>query len=147
MKVNLVIGTILLACGSMLGQSSQPTQPNGQSTGMPSDMQMGSAQKSKGMTGMKHHKGQMQIEMQEMKSQIEKMRSDAEKVQDPNTKAALLDNADMWEHFRHHMQSHMDMMKGGGMHDMGMMSGKGDMNHCMKPQPQQTGQTGAVTPQ
>jgi hypothetical protein len=118
---------------------------------MPADMQMGSSQKSNGMSCMKDHKRnkeQMQSEMQEMKARIEKMRADAEKVQDPNTKAALLDNADMWEHFRHHMQSHMGMMmKGGGMHDMGMMSGKGDMNHCIKPQPPQTGQTGAVTPQ
>lgn len=147
MKLYVLIGTMLLACGSMLGQSTQPSQAVGQPNGMPQDMQMGSAQKSKGMADMKNHKEQMQAEMQEMKRRIEKMRSDAEKVQDPNTKAALLDNAQMWEHFRHHMQSHMEMMmKGDGMHKMGMMPGKGDMKDCPMSHASPAAQTGTVSP-
>ena len=55
MKVYLALGTVLLACSSMLAQSSAPAQSTEHSTGMPSNMQMGSAEKSKGMSGMKHH--------------------------------------------------------------------------------------------
>jgi TolA-binding protein len=147
MKLYVMLGTVLLACGSMLGQSTQPSQAVGQPVGTPSDMQMGSTQKSKGMADMKDHKDQMQAEMQQMKRRIEKMRSDAEKVQDPNTKAALLDNADMWEHFSHHMQSHMDMMmKGNGMHKMGMMAGEGDMKDCPMSHPSPAEQTGSASP-
>ena len=147
MKLYAMIGTMLLACGSMFGQSTQSSQAGGQPVGTPSDMQMGSAQKSKGMADMKSHKDQMQAEMQQMKRRIEKMRADAEKVQDPNTKAALLDNADMWEHFTHHMRSHMDMMmKGNGMHNMGMMPGNGDMKDCPMSHPSPAQQTGAAIP-
>jgi len=147
MKLYVLIGTMLLACGSMLGQNAQSSQAVGQPAGTHSDMQMGSAQKSKGMADMKNNKEQMQAEMQEMKRRIEKMRSDAETVQDPNTKAALLDNVEMWEHFRHHMQSHMEMMmKGDGMHKMGMMPGKGDMKDCPMSHASPTEPTGAVGP-
>jgi TolA-binding protein len=124
MKVCLLVGTLLFACGSMLAQTSQPPQSGGQSTGMSKDMKMGTGQKTPGMTGMKDHMQQMQAEMQEMKSRVEKMRTDAEKVQDANTKAALLDNADMWEQFMNHMQSHMGMMMKGSMHHGGMMQHK-----------------------
>ena len=134
MKATLMMGTLLLACGSMLAQSSQTQQPSGQSTGMSSSMQMGS-QKPEGMQGMKDHMQQMQAEMQQMKSRVAKMRSDAEKVQDPNTKAALLDNADMWDQFMSQMQSHMGMMMKGGMHHEGMMSGKEGMMHGKKATP------------
>lgn len=140
MKVYLAVGTLLLVCGSMLAQNSKPPQTSGQSTGMPPDMKMGSAQKSKGMPDMKSHMAEMQADMQQMKSRIEKMRSDAEKVQDANTKTALLDNADMWDHFMSQMQSHMDMMmKGGGMHHEGMM-------HSKKPKTPPAGQTTPPSP-
>lgn len=126
MKTTLMIGTLILACGSMLAQSSQTQQPSGQSMGMSSNMQMGSqkSQGMQGMQGMKDHMQQMQAEMQQMKSRVAKMRSDAEKVQDPNAKTALLDNADMWDQFMKHMQSHMDMMMKGDMHHGGMMKHK-----------------------
>jgi hypothetical protein len=139
---------MLLACGSMLGQSSQSSSPaGGQAAGMPSEMHMGSAQNAEGMADMKNHKEQMQREMQEFKSRIEKMRSEAEKVRDPNTKAALLDNVEMWEQFMHQMQAHMEMMtKGGGMHGKGMMSEKCDMMmNGNKPQTSQPG-TGTAAP-
>jgi hypothetical protein len=128
MKVYLTIGTMLLACASMVGQSSQPSQ----GTGMPSDMHMGDEKKSKDMSPMKDHMAHMQAEMKQMKSRIEKMRADAEKVQDPNTKAALLDNVEMWEHFMSQMHSHMEMMNGGGMHHMGGM-GHDKMDHSAQP--------------
>ena len=114
MKATLMMGTLLLACGSMLAQSSQTQQPSGQSMGM-SGMNMGSSQKSQGMSDMHQ---QMQADMQQMKSHIDKMRADAQKVQDPDTKTALLDNADMWDQFMNRMQSHMQMME--GMHQGGM---------------------------
>jgi molecular chaperone GrpE (heat shock protein) len=140
MKTTLMIGTVILACGSMLAQSSQTQQPSGQSTGM-SNMQMGS-QKSAGMQGMKDHMQQMQAEMQQMKSRVEKMRSDAEKVQDPNTKTALLDNADMWDQFMNHMQSHMGMMMKGSMHHGGMTG-----MQKKRAQPAAPGQTTPPKPQ
>jgi len=130
MKVYLTIGTMLLACASMVGQSSQPSQAGGQSTGMPPNMHMGDEKKSTDMPAMKDHMAQMQAEMKQMKARIEKMRAYAEKVQDKNTKAALLDNVEMWEHFMGQMHSHMQMMNGGGMHHMGMMSEKEGMGHC-----------------
>ena len=59
-----------------------------------------------------------------MKVRVETMRSNAEKVKDPNTKAALLDNADMWDQFMNQMQTHMSMMMKGGMQHGGMTHGK-----------------------
>lgn len=147
MKVYVLVGTLLLACGSMLAQSSQAPQSGGQSTGMSQGMKMGNAQKAPGMAGMKDHMQQMQAEMQQMKSRVGKMRSDAEKVQDANTKAALLDNADMWEQFMNHMQSHMSMMMKGGMHHGGMMSGKGGMMGGKKSQTPPSDQTAKPNPQ
>jgi molecular chaperone GrpE (heat shock protein) len=117
----------------MVGQSSQPSQAGGQSTGMPSNMNMGDEKKSEDMPAMKDHMkdhmAQMQAEMKQLKARIEKMRANAEKVQDKNTKAALLDNVEMWEHFMSQMHSHMQMMNGGGMHHMGMMPEKEGMGH------------------
>ena len=69
---------------------------------------------------MHQHMQEMQADMQQMKTQVEKMRADAQKVQDANTKAALLDNADMWDQFVTRMQSHMQMMMQGGTHHGGM---------------------------
>ena len=122
----------------MMAAQSAPSQPTGQSSGM-SGMSMGSGQKSEEMSGMHQHMQQMQADMQQMKSRVDKMRSDAEKVQDANTKAALLDNADMWEQFMTRMQSHMQMMQ--GMHQSGM---KGTHH---KKTPPATGQSPTPTPQ
>lgn len=130
MKVYLVVGTMLLACVSLVGQQSQPSQGGGQSTDMTRGMKMGAEKKSKDMSPMKDHMAQMQAEMKQMKARIEKMRADAEKVQDQNTKAALLGNVEMWEHFMSQMHSHMGMMNGGGMHHMGKMQEKNGMGHC-----------------
>ena len=135
MKMYLALGTLLLAGTSLLAQNSEPAKSAGTAAGMPSNMQMGSAEKSKGMSGMKHHE-QMQADMQMMKTQIDKMRSDAQKVQDPSTKAALLDNVDMWEHFMGRMQSHMDMM----------MSEKTGMMHCKDHQMSPNGQASTPNP-
>ena len=135
MKIYLAIGTLFLASASLFAQSSAPAQSTEHSTGMPANMQMGSAKKSKGMSGMKHHE-QMQADMQMMKTQIDKMRSDAQKVQDASTKAALLDNVDMWEHFMSRMQSHMDMM----------MSDKPGMMHCKDHPMSPKGQTSTPKP-
>lgn len=134
MKLSLMIGTLILACGSMVAQSTPSAQTSGQPKSMPG-MKMGSGQKSQEMTGMRDHMQQMQAEMQQMKSRVEKMRSDAEKVQDANTKAALLDNADMWDQFMNHMQSHMDMMKEGMHHDM---KGHGMMQKTPSSKPSQS---------
>lgn len=134
MKIYAAFGTLLFACSVMLAQSSQ-SQPEGQSTG--TSMQTGSAQKSQEMSGMKSHMEQMQADLQQMKSRVAKMRSDTQKVHDPNTKAALLDNADMWDQLMNHMQAHMDMMKGGTtMHHGGK-----------KPQSSQPGQPSTPNPQ
>ncbi|HWR37381.1 MAG TPA: hypothetical protein VN622_16085 [Clostridia bacterium] len=147
MKVRIVLSALLLACGIMFAQSNQSPQPSGQSAGTSTGMKMGAAQGAHGMTGKSAHMQQMQAEMQQMKSRVEKMRADAEKVQDPNTKAALLDNAEMWEQFTTRMQSHMDMMmKDGGMHRGGMMSGQKGMKRRQTSQPPQSGQTGAPNP-
>jgi len=127
MKVYLTVGTMLLVCASLTGQSSPSPQPNGQSTGMPPGI----------------HMEQMQAEVKQMKSRIEKMRTDAEKVSDQNTKAALLDNVEMWEQFMSRMQSHMEMMNGAGGHHMGMMPKKEGMGHCKMDHPTQDGQNGA----
>ena len=62
------------------------------------------------------------------------MRRDAEKVSDANTKAALLDNADMWQQFLDHMQARMKQM-----HEM-----RGRM---MKKQGGKPGATPPVAPQ
>ncbi len=129
MKLFVILGTLLLACTSMVAQSTTPP-PSGKPTDMPPGMKMESAQKSHDMSDMKSHMEEMKTEMEQMKTRTEKMRTDAEKVQDPNTKAALLDNADMWDHFMSQMQSHMDMMmNGGGMHHEGMMSEKKGTTH------------------
>lgn len=128
MKVYVMIGTLLIACGSTLAQTSEPSQTGKQSMTMPSDKKMESAQKPHGMPDMNNHMEQMQAEMQQMKARIEKMRSDAEKVKDANIKATLLDNADMWDQFIKHMQEHMGMMKGAGMHHPGMMHGEKPMS-------------------
>ncbi|MDT8069541.1 MAG: hypothetical protein ROO76_15360 [Terriglobia bacterium] len=127
MKIYVALGVILLASSFTLAQSTQSQQTGDQSKGMSPNMQMGSTQKSQGMQGMKDHMQEMQAEIQQMKSRVEKMRSDAEKVQDANTKAALLDNADMWDQFMNHMQSHMGMMMKEGMHH-GDMKGHGMMH-------------------
>ncbi|HWR14840.1 MAG TPA: hypothetical protein VN577_08430 [Terriglobales bacterium] len=120
MKVRIIMSTLLLASGMMAAQSSQSSQPTSPSTGM-SGMKMESSPKSQEMMGMKQHMQQMQADMEQMKSQIAKMRSEANKVQDPSTKAALLDNADLWEKFTTRMQEHMNMMMQGGMPHQGMM--------------------------
>lgn len=143
MKVYLTVGTMLLACASLAGQSSPSPQSNGQSTGMPSGMHMGEGKKSKDMCPMKDHMEQLQAEMKQMKSRIEKMRTDAEKVPDQNTKAALLDNVEMWEQFMSRMQSHMEMMNGAGGHHTGMMPEKEGMGHCKMDHSTQAGQSGA----
>jgi predicted RNase H-like nuclease (RuvC/YqgF family) len=148
MKAYAILGTLLLACVSMLAQSGTPAQTGGQSKEMPSNMKMESVQKAEGMPEMKSHMAEMQADMQQMKSRVEKMKAEAEKVKDENTKAALLDNADMWEQFINRMQSHMEMMmKGGGMHQHheGMMPGKG-MKHGQKPTSPPAGQPPAPTP-
>lgn len=123
-KMYFAMGTMLLVCSSMLAQSAPSQQTGAQSTGASPGMQMQSTQKPQGMQGMKNHSQEMQAEMQEMKSRVEKMKTDAAKVKDADTKAALLDNADMWEQFMDHMQSHMSMMMEGGMHHGGMMQHK-----------------------
>lgn len=124
MKMYFVMGAMLVACSSMLAQSAPSQQTSAQSTGTSPGMQMGSTQKPQGMQGMKDHMQEMQAEMQEMKSRVEKMRTDAAKVKDADTKAALLDNADMWEQFMNHMQSHMGMIMKGGMQHGAMMHHK-----------------------
>ncbi len=119
MKDWLALGVLFLASCTVVAQNNQ------QSTGM-AGMQMG--QKGQGMSQMhQQHMQEMQADLQQMKSQVDKMRADAQKVQDANTKAALLDNADMWDQFVNRMQSHMQMMmQGGGMHHgrMGMQHKK-----------------------
>jgi len=148
MKVYLTVGTMLLACASLVGQSSTSSQAGGQSTGMPPNMHMGEEKKSNDMPPMKDHMAKMQAEMKQMKLRIEKLRADAEKVQDQNTKAALLGNVEMWEHFMSQMHSHMEMMDGGGMHHMGMMPKKEGMGHCkMMDQSAQPAQSGPTTKQ
>lgn len=142
MKAYVLVATLLLASGSMLAQS---TQASGQSAGMSQGMKADNAQKSSKMAGMQEHMQQMQAQMQEMKTRIDKMRSDAEKVQDANTKAALLDNADMWEQFMKQMQSHMDMMEKGGMRHGGMKGGA-MMNKKKTPSPK-PGQPTTPNPQ
>lgn len=144
MKVYFSIFALVLACGSMVAQTGPAAQSSGQPKSM-SDMKMGSGQKSQEMTGMKDHMQQMQAEMQQMKSRVEKMRADAEKVQDANTKAALLDNADMWDGFMNHMQSHMSMMMKGGMDHGGMM--KHDMMKHKKTPSSQPSQSTPPNPQ
>ncbi len=113
---NYLLVAVLLAGTALFAQSSQGSQNSSQSTGM-SGMQMGSGQKSQGMSTMHQ---QMQADLQQMKAQVDKMRTDAQKVQDSNTKAALLDNADLWDQFLTRMQSHMQMMDNmhGGMSGM-----------------------------
>src|SRR5512142_463970 len=125
MKKYLALGTLLLASCTLLAQTTQSSQSSGQSKDK-SGMKMGSDQKSQGMTQMHQHMQEMQADMQQMKTQVEKMRADAQKVQDANTKAALLDNADMWDQFVTRMQSHMQMMMQSGMHHgrMGMQHKK-----------------------
>ncbi len=131
MRIHLLVATLLLAGTAVFAQSNQASQTSNQSTGM-SGMQMGSGQKSQGMSDMHQ---QMQADLQQMKTQVDKMRADAQKVQDSNTKAALLDNADLWDQFLTRMQSHMQMM--GGMH--GGMSG---MHH----RPSKSGSSPSSTP-
>ncbi len=128
MKFFLTIGTVLLACSAMFAQNSQPSQATSQSSGT----KAGSAQTSQSASGMQTHMQQMQTEMQNMKAKIAKMRSDAQRVQDTNTKTALLDNADLWEEFVNHMQSHMDMMQ--RMHPSGRMGRGMTMQPKKKPQ-------------
>lgn len=88
--------------------STSPTQSGDQQTG---GMQMGNNGQSD-MGGM----AAMKADMQQMQSQIDRMRADAQKVQDPNTRAALMQNVATWEQFLTRMQSHMQMM--GSMHGM-----------------------------
>lgn len=116
MRIHLLVAALLLAGTPVFAQSTQGSQTSGQSTGMPG-MQMGSGQKSQTMSEMHQ---QMQADLQQMKAQVDKMRADAQKVQDANTKAALLDNADTWDQFLTRMQSHMQMMNSmhGGMSGM-----------------------------
>jgi TolA-binding protein len=138
MKFFLTIGTVLLACSGMFAQNSQPAQSGNQTTGVSSGMKMGPGQKSQSMSNMNTRMQQMQTEMQDLKTKIAKMRADAEKVQDPNTKTALLDNADIWQQFVDHMQAHMTMMR--GMRPGGRM-GSGMMMQQKKPPAGTTGQT------
>ncbi len=147
MKVYLTVGTMLLAFASLAAQSSPSPQTNGQSTGMPSGMHMGAEKKSSDMCHMKGHMAQMQAEMKQMQSRIERMRTDAERVPDQNTKAALLDNVEMWEQFMIRMQSHMEMMNGAGGHHMGMTSEKEGMGHCKMNHSAQAAQGGAAPKQ
>lgn len=136
MRTYLAVAMLLLACGGLFAQPSQSGQSSGQqSTGM-SGMNMGSSQKSQGMSDMHQ---QMQTDMQQMKAQIDKMRSDAQKVQDSSTKAALLDNADLWDQFLTRMQSHMQMME--GMHH----GEKTGVHH--KKTPPASGQSSKSTPE
>jgi TolA-binding protein len=147
MKVYLTVGTMLLACASLAAQSSPSPQTTGQSTGMPSGMHMGEEKMSQDMCPVKDHMAQMQDEMKQMKSRLERMRTDAEKVPDQNTKAALLDNVEMWEQFMSRMKSHMEIMNGAGGHHTGIMPEKKGMGHCKMDHSPQAGQSGAAPKQ
>jgi cytochrome c553 len=89
-----------------------------------SGMNMGNAQGA-----MSGHMAAMQAEMQQMRTQVDKMRTDAEKVKDGDTRAALLENVALWQHFLDRMQNHMQMM-GQGMMGMHGMMGHGAEHGC-----------------
>jgi len=53
---------------------------------------------------------EMKADVAQMRSMLEKMRADAQKVKDQAAKAALLQNADMWQAMLDNMQQKMDRM-------------------------------------
>lgn len=131
MKNRAILFVAVFASATMLAQttSSQSggaTNAHGQhhaataapaqsgTTGQGSGMQMG------GQAGMREHMAGMQADMQQMRTQVDKMRADAQKVKDPDTRAALQENAAMWQQFLDRMQHHMQMMGQGitGRHGM-----------------------------
>jgi phage terminase small subunit len=53
---------------------------------------------------------EMKSDVAQMRSMLEKMRAEAQKVKDQSAKAALLQNADMWQALLDNMQEKMDRM-------------------------------------
>ena len=105
MKVPLAVATILLACAVGFGQN-QPTAP--QAAGPPPGVR----------AQMQAQMQRMETELQELQSRVAKLRADTNNVRDPATKAALLDNLELWDQTARHMQSNLRqmrmMMQGGG---------------------------------
>ena len=53
---------------------------------------------------------EMKADVAQMRSMLEKMRAEAQKVKDQAAKAALLQNADLWQAMLDNMQQKMDRM-------------------------------------
>jgi TolA-binding protein len=123
MKTHHILLATVLASTTLLAQTttgqagSTATNPHAQHH--PSAAQTGT-QPNTAQPGMGGHMAAMQADLQQMKSQVAQMRADAEKVQDVNTRAALMQNAAMWEQFLNRMQTHMQM-RGHGTMGQGMM--------------------------
>ena len=123
MKVFLAFATILLACAAGFGQSNrsqyQDAQPRG---GAPPSAQTapspGPGNQARRQEQMQEQMRQLQADLQDLQTRLTKLRADANKVRDPDTRAALLDGAEIWEQSVHRMQSNLQqmrmMMRGGG---------------------------------
>lgn len=140
MKLLHVLGAVFLTASMAVAQSSSTGTPAGQTQPSPKGTMQGMKTSPKRtMQGMNKQKmaermAQMDQEVSAMRQQVEKMRTDAGKVSDANTKAALLDNADMWQQFLDHMSANMKQMQ--EMHDKMMMHKRGAAS----------GKPGATTP-
>ena len=150
MKVSLTIATVVLAFASgVFGQAGQ-SQP--QTTQPPAEQpSSGTSQHPMHRHGpmhhhpemMKKHMEEMRAHMKDMQSRVAKLRTDAQNVQDPATRSALLDDADLWEQMMSQMQMHMQHMQHmmghegmhhgkmdhEGMHHMDMMGDEHDKEH------------------
>lgn len=124
MKVFLAFATILLACAAAFGQSTrsqyQDAEPGG---GAPPGMQRGPGpgaynEARRQEQQMQEQIRQMQGDLQDLQTRLTKLRADANQVRDPDTRAALLDIAEIWEQSAQRMQSSLQqmrtMMRGGG---------------------------------
>jgi hypothetical protein len=81
---------------------------------------------------------EMKADVAQMRSMLEKMRAEAQKVKDQAAKAALLQNADMWQAMLDNMQEKMDRM------DSALM-GRPRRNR-VRTSPLQQGQPGPTNP-
>lgn len=118
MKVSLAAAMILLACAAGFGQSNrsqyQDPQPRG---GAPPSAQTaqgagpGNEARRQEQMQMQEQMRQLQADLQDLQTRLTKLRADANRVRDPDTRAALLDVAEIWEQSVQRMQSNLQQMR------------------------------------
>ena len=100
----VVVMFLCVTCAAAFAQTqAEPSQVSDQAESQSQRRQQARQRRDKMMQEMK-------ADVSQMRSMLEKMRGDAQKVKDQAARAALLQNADMWQAMLDNMQQKMDRM-------------------------------------